>query len=77
MAEGVRRATGSHVGLAISGIAGPGGGTADKPVGLVWFGLALPHGNQARCVRYGDRGRRVVREMAAAHAVEWLRRKLL
>jgi nicotinamide-nucleotide amidase len=39
MAEGVRKIFDSDIGLAISGIAGPGGGTVEKPVGLVYFGL--------------------------------------
>jgi nicotinamide-nucleotide amidase len=42
MAEGVRRISGVEVGLAVTGIAGPDGGTTDKPVGLVYLGLALP-----------------------------------
>ena len=42
MAEGVRRALASDVGVSVSGIAGPGGGTPEKPVGLVWVGLAAP-----------------------------------
>jgi PncC family amidohydrolase len=43
MARGVRRALAADVGLAVSGIAGPGGGTLDKPVGLTWIGLSTPY----------------------------------
>ena len=50
MARGARQALGSHfaldqiIGLSVTGIAGPGGGTETKPVGLVWFGLSAPAG---------------------------------
>ena len=40
MAEGVRRATGADIGLSVTGIAGPGGGTGEKPVGTVYMGLS-------------------------------------
>ena len=42
MAEGVRRVTGAHIGLSTTGIAGPTGGTPEKPVGLVYIGIAMP-----------------------------------
>ncbi len=44
MAEGVRQALGADVGLAVTGIAGPGGGSPEKPVGLVFVALATPDG---------------------------------
>jgi PncC family amidohydrolase len=42
MARGACRALGADVGLSVSGVAGPGGGTPEKPVGLVWIGLCAP-----------------------------------
>lgn len=42
MARGIRRALAADVGLSVSGIAGPGGGTPEKPVGTVWIGLSTP-----------------------------------
>lgn len=75
MADGVRRLTGSTWALSITGVAGPGGGTDEKPVGLVHIGRAGPGGTISR--RYqlrGDRGQ--VRSSAAAAALHLLREGL-
>mgnify|MGYP001087426177 FL=1 len=56
MARGVRRALAADIGLAVSGIAGPGGGTPEKPVGLTWIGLSTPAVQYARDFYWeGDR----------------------
>jgi PncC family amidohydrolase len=64
MAQGIRRVLGADVGVSISGIAGPGGGMPGKPVGLVWFGLSTPGGEQA--VHYLFHGDRVENKSSAA-----------
>ncbi|PSB28178.1 competence/damage-inducible protein A [Stenomitos frigidus] len=78
MAEGVRSRLGTTWGLSITGIAGPDGGTADKPVGLVYVGLAGPNGVQSFEHQFGAlRGRTWIRNLSAATALDHLRRQLL
>jgi len=48
MARGVRQALSTEVGIAITGIAGPGGGMPEKPVGLTWIGLSAPDHEEAK-----------------------------
>ena len=75
MAEGVRRITGSDFSVATSGIAGPGGGSEEKPVGLVWIGISSQMGTEAyRMVFNGDRKRNIDR--FAANALNLLRSKI-
>jgi len=69
MARGVRVALKADIGIAISGIAGPGGGTAEKPVGLTWIGLSAAEGEEARkSIWPGDR--LAVKEQSAQAALE-------
>lgn len=68
MAQGVRTLLKTDLAVSITGIAGPGGGSAEKPVGLVWFGLATANGvSTERCVFDGDRA--AVRAAAVEHAL--------
>lgn len=76
MAEGARRISGADVSLSTTGIAGPGGATRDKPVGLVWMGLS--HGGLTECrMRKMGGGRGMVRLRTACICLDMLRRRLL
>jgi nicotinamide-nucleotide amidase len=68
MAEGVRRLLKADVAVSVTGIAGPGGGTAEKPVGLVWFGLATAGGTRTERRIFGG-GRADVRRQAVGFAL--------
>lgn len=73
MAEGVRARLGATFGVATTGVAGPGGGTEDKPVGTVWIALATPNGVTAKCFRFVD-DRRTNKTYTTTAALDWLRR---
>ena len=78
MAVGARREFLSDYAVSATGVAGPTGGTPDKPVGLVFFGIAGPGKTLAREVRFGgDYPRTVIRERAARTALGLLRYELL
>lgn len=76
MAAGIRRACGADYGLSVTGIAGPGGGTEEKPVGLVYFAVSDGDGTETLEKRFtGDRAR--VRSLAAQQALDMIRRRLM
>ncbi len=81
MAAGAIERSGADVAVAVSGVAGPGGGTADRPIGTVWVGVAwrggagLPIVQAVRCEFAGDRGE--VRGRAAGASIEAVRLILL
>lgn len=71
MADGARRLLKTDCAVAVTGIAGPDGGSVEKPVGLVWFGLATKDGVRTeKCLFRGDRAR--VREQTITHALGML-----
>jgi nicotinamide-nucleotide amidase len=77
MAAGVRRISGADVGLSTTGIAGPGGGTEDKPVGTVCIGIAWEGGTWSRRYDLGTREREWIKATTAQLALDRLRRWLL
>ncbi len=76
MAEGVRSRAGSDVAVAVTGIAGPGGGTAEKPVGFVCFAVSGRRGTEVRTARLGG-DRAVIRSLAATTALDMVRRYVI
>lgn len=76
MAEGALTHSQADVSIAITGVAGPDGGTKDKPVGLVWFGFAIK-GHGVHCVSQHFAGdRTAVREQATHYALDAIIKKL-
>ena len=73
MAEGARRRLNTDLAVSITGIAGPGGGSAEKPVGLVWFGLASKTGTTTEKKIFPG-NREAVRTAAIEHAIGLLLR---
>jgi nicotinamide-nucleotide amidase len=77
MAEGVRNRLGATLGLSTTGVAGPSGGTAEKPVGLVYLGLATEEGTQTKRLDIGpEQPRDVIQQRSSKAALNWARLKL-
>ena len=75
MAEGVRRATGADYAISTTGIAGPSGGSAEKPVGTVWMAVATPTHTVAM-MRPSGTDRSQIINRASAYAIEMLYKEL-
>lgn len=73
MAEGVRERFNAHIGIAVTGIAGPGGGSKEKPVGTVHIGMAHEKETVARKFRFWG-GRDQVKANTTMMALDWVRR---
>lgn len=69
MAEGCAKANGAQVGVGISGIAGPGGGSTEKPVGTVAFGFYINGKIFTKLMHFPDNGRQGIREAAVLFAL--------
>ena len=79
MAIGARRSLEADVAVSVSGIAGPGGGLPNKPVGTIWIGLSAPQGQWARIYRFpGNReqNKAAASDAALAMLLEYLQGKL-
>ncbi len=76
MAEGVRKKLNTDYAIATSGIAGPDGGTAEKPVGTVWIAVSGPHGTTAKQFNMGDNRERTI-QRTAIQGLDMLRKMLL
>jgi len=79
MAEGTMRLSGADIAVAVSGVAGPAGGTKEKPVGMVWFGWAVRDGKKVlldstREQFTGDRD--LIREASVAYALQGVRERI-
>ena len=73
MISGLKLRTQSDILMAISGIAGPGGGTKDKPEGLVWISYAFKNNNiKTAMQKYGPIGRKLVREKSSIESLKYL-----
>jgi nicotinamide-nucleotide amidase len=78
MARGIREVLGTDLGLSVTGIAGPSGGSPEKPVGLVYLGLAHSAGTSSRRLDIGgDQPRNIIQSRSAKHALNWVRVHLL
>jgi nicotinamide-nucleotide amidase len=76
MSLGIREKTGASIGLSVTGIAGPGGGSADKPVGTVWMSISQANFHDARNFQFSGERERVIQGTSQA-ALNWLRTLLL
>ncbi len=76
MSQGIRERTGADIGLSVTGVAGPSGGSPEKPIGTVWVSVMDGSGHEARIFRFsGDRERIIAGTSQAA--LNWLRMHLL
>ena len=76
MAVGIRSRTGASIAVSITGVAGPGGGSVEKPVGTVWISVSDANAARAELHSFGAMSRRDVRQASAQAALDLLQRCL-
>ncbi|MGL4727813.1 MAG: CinA family protein [Bosea sp. (in: a-proteobacteria)] len=72
MADGGRKKLGVSVCVAVTGVAGPGGGSIEKPIGTVWLGIAGPKGVEAELLSLGPIGRNAIRRASTIRALQMI-----
>ena len=73
MAAGVRRALGADIGVSVTGVAGPSGGTAETPVGTVFIGISSAEGEQVRRLSLSSmRSRTFIREVSVSNVMDMI-----
>ncbi|OGI18934.1 MAG: hypothetical protein A3B68_06860 [Candidatus Melainabacteria bacterium RIFCSPHIGHO2_02_FULL_34_12] len=78
MAAGIKELSDTDIGLSVTGIAGPDGGSENKPIGLVYFGLAKGKKVKTKKVYFGSNSsREEIRWLASQFALNWLRQELI
>jgi len=75
MSRGIREKTGATIALSVTGIAGPGGGSPEKPIGTVWISIAKNDLHEARRFRFHGERERIILGTSQA-ALNWLRTTL-
>ena len=76
MAQGIQKIFGATWGISITGVAGPGGASKQKPVGTICFGIAGPHGITTKQVIFKDLGRQENRKQAIFFVLKWFNKQL-
>jgi len=77
MVSGVQKLLNTDIALAVSGIAGPTGGTPDKPVGTVWMALYFDNAIETKLFQFGNQSRDYIIESAVFNALAWILKKLV
>jgi nicotinamide-nucleotide amidase len=77
MVSGVQKLLNTDIALAVSGIAGPTGGTPDKPVGTVWMALYFDNNIETKLFQFGNQSRDYIIESSVFNALAWILKKLV